>query len=174
MQNLPVGSLVPFETTEPSPADASLLPNLSFLSTLTKPNKAIASVPSTAKLPVQKNGASKEGSLLKKASAALKNAADPLYANGMATLVPSKDSLFAKDLQLHSALSSPENGAGPRAADLSGIDDECFVCGMGGHLVLCDFSHCTRAYHQVLQNVIFLCVVYVKCVYLLCMNGYVL
>eukprot|EP01032_Pedospumella_encystans_P012314 gene12314-14257_t len=149
LQNLPLGTLVPFETTELPPADASLLPNLSFLSTLSKPNKAIAGVPPTAKLLVHKNGASKEGSLLKKASAALKNAADPSYSNGLATPVPSKDSLFAKDLQLHSALSSPENGPGPRAADLSGIDDECFVCGIGGHLVLCDFPHCTRAYHQI-------------------------
>lgn len=34
-------------------------------------------------------------------------------------------------------------------ADASGIDDQCFVCGLGGHLLLCDYPQCVRAYHQV-------------------------
>ena len=36
-----------------------------------------------------------------------------------------------------------------RQIDVTKIDDECFVCGHGGHLLLCDFPHCIRAYHQV-------------------------
>jgi hypothetical protein len=36
-----------------------------------------------------------------------------------------------------------------RTQDVHGTDDQCFVCGLGGHLLLCDFPRCTRAYHQV-------------------------
>ena len=33
--------------------------------------------------------------------------------------------------------------------DANGTDEQCFVCGMGGHLLLCDYPSCVRAYHQV-------------------------
>jgi hypothetical protein len=36
-----------------------------------------------------------------------------------------------------------------RTQDVAATDDQCFVCGLGGHLLLCDFPRCTRAYHQV-------------------------
>lgn len=47
---------------------------------------------------------------------------------------------------------------GGRNNDFDGtkIDDECFVCGHGGHLLLCDFPHCIRAYHQVILEYLFL------------------
>jgi hypothetical protein len=37
----------------------------------------------------------------------------------------------------------------PAEDDVAGTDDACFVCGLGGHLLLCDFPQCVRAYHQV-------------------------
>jgi hypothetical protein len=41
-----------------------------------------------------------------------------------------------------------------RTQDVHGTDDQCFVCDLGGHLLLCDFPRCTRAYHQVSVPVI--------------------
>lgn len=35
------------------------------------------------------------------------------------------------------------------AVDGGRTDDECLICGQGGHLLLCDFPRCARAYHQV-------------------------
>jgi hypothetical protein len=43
-----------------------------------------------------------------------------------------------------------EEEEGSRDDDpLAALDDNCLVCGLGGHLLLCDYPMCVRAYHQV-------------------------
>lgn len=64
------------------------------------------------------------------------------------SLAPESDSMTTSEkTEVQTQLT--QNAIGDAMCDDDGIDEFCFVCGLGGQLILCDFPFCKRAYHQV-------------------------
>lgn len=149
---MPEGSIVPFEedvqdkTT--APVTAPIAEKSSSRSSSVKPSLTAPSSSSNAR--TSKTAATSSGtSLIKKVNTFINN----MHNDGTPTMNKGKPANGKSSQLIHSDDACElEPGASPsadRGADAEGIDDQCFVCGMGGHLLLCDFPQCARAYHQI-------------------------